>query len=178
MNAKIKFPKILKELEDNMDVYGHPPKEDFSALCEYVTNWMIRKYDLNNDESINYGYCFIWAYLVWALWPGEGITFTTVSGHVVVKYNGNYWDSEHCEGEKDLNKFCCFNKFCTPKHVDVRWMCWYWTRAGLFKREFRRLIRSLTPETYKLVRDNGKGYWKSPDDFPGYKALKTIEEVA
>jgi len=179
MNNQVKFPKILEELNDNMAVDGYPPKDDFSGLCDYVTRWMIRKYDLDNDAGINYGYCFIWAYLVWALWPGEGVTFLTTTGHVVVKFEGHYYDSEHCEGYPEIDGWCGFYKNCERKLVDVKTMCWYWSRAGKKLRELRRIIRKVHPSLYKSVRDNGNAHWRnSIEDFPAYKHLPNLPEVA
>lgn len=179
MNNNVNHKKVLAELKNNIEIAGMPEFTDFSELCEYVRDFLIRRHDFDRDDEINYGYCFVWAYLVWALWPKGGITFVSVTGHVVVKYDGTYWDAEHCHGEKDLLGFCSFSKWSNPKHLDVRWMCWYWTRAGKAKRELRRLLRAFDPRTYKLVRNNGKDYWKNTDDdFPSYSALDKITEVA
>lgn len=177
MNNQVKFPKILEELKDNMDVDGYPPKDDFSALCDYVTRWMIRKYDLGNDASINFGYCFIWAYLVWALWPGEGVTFLTAKGHVVVKFENHYYDSEHCEGRPTTEGFCSFYGG-TQKLVDVKTMCWYWARAGRQLKELRRIIRKIHPALYKSVRDNGNCHWRnSLENFESREHLPYLPEV-
>lgn len=182
MNNAVKIDKLLEELKDNIDVAGQPPRgdsdEDFSILCEYVTEWMVRKYDLQFHSDINHGYCFIWAYLVWALWNHGGVTFKSTTGHVVVAFRGHYYDSEHIDGRPVLDdEFCGFG-YNDTKHVDENWMAWYWARAGRKMREFRRLLRKCNPKIYNFVRDNGNHQWVNPhENFPSYTKFATLPEV-
>jgi hypothetical protein len=147
MNNAVKMDKLLAEMKDNIAVAGKPEfensREGFYDLCSYVTEWMLRKYDLETDDRINYGYCFIWAYLVYALWPHGGVTFKTCTGHVVVVKDGLYYDSEHQDGDSRLHKFCSFEsrKADGVKHVEVDQMVWFWARNGKQLRELRRLVR-------------------------------------
>lgn len=178
MNQNVNHKKVLAELKDNIAMNGMPEFEDFRQLCEYVRDFVLTRYDLEFDDQINCGYCFVWAYLVWAIWAGDGITFVSTTGHVVIKYNDMYWDAENCEGRDNLKGFCSFGETYIRKHIDVRWMCWYWARAGTARKELRRIIRMFDPKTYKLVKDNNKKYWKNPHDFYGYKELPHLAEVA
>lgn len=178
VNKSTKVEALLAEIKDNAFIMGEPPAE-FSALCEYVTKWLIYRYDLKNDASINYGYCFIWAYLVWALWPGDGVSFVTTAGHVVVKFNNNYYDSEHCEGQPKISNWCGMDRDRVRKVVDVKTMCWYWSRAGRYLKEFRRVIRKTHPALYKSVRDNGNHNWADAAwVFMGCSHIHTLPEVA
>ncbi len=185
MNNSVKVDKLLAELKDNIAVAGKPEFENtrdgFYNLCRYVTDWMLRKYNLDTDDQINYGYCFIWAYLVHALWPYDGLTFKTCTGHVVVVKDGLYYDSEHTDGHSDLNKFCSFpsRSYDGIVHVALEEMCWYWARAGRQLKEFRRIIRKVQPALYKQVRDNGKCNWRnSIEDFIGYHHIKNLKQVS
>ena len=180
MNNAVKSEAILAELKSNVENAGLPPTGDFTALCNYVTDWMIRRYDLKNADDINWGRCFIWAYLVWALWPNDGeVTFKTATGHVVVKRGELYYDSEHPEGNDNIKKFCSFRSTEDYKHVDVRWMCWFWARAGKHLEELRRLVRKCNPDLYKLVRDNGNTHWEnSKYDFSVCENIRKLPEIA
>ena len=85
MNSQVNAKVVLTELRSTIGSMGHPPTDDFTKLCHYVTKWMLRRYELQYDDDINHGYCFIWTYLVWALWPEDGITFKVTTGHVIIK---------------------------------------------------------------------------------------------
>lgn len=182
MNNAVKIEKLLEELKDNIDVAGRPPTgnsdEDFSILCEYVTEWMVRKYGLEYHSDINHGYCFIWAYLMWALWPHGGVTFLTTTGHVVVVYKNHYYDCDHLDGRPEIDdEFCGFG-WSDEKLVNENWMAWYWARAGRKMREFRRLLRKCNPQIYKFVRDNGKNDWFNPhENFPSHTKFHDLPEV-
>ncbi len=170
MNNSVKIEKLLEELQDNIAVAGEPETdysdEGFSIVCEYVTEWMIRKYDLDTDADINWGYCFIWAYLVWAVWPYGGVTFRTTTGHVVVEFNKHFYDSEHIDGRPVLDsEFTCFGKHSNNKHLDINWMAWFWSRSGKQLREFRRLLRKCNPQVYRFARENGKNHWVNSQEF-------------
>lgn len=182
MNNSTKVAAILAELRNNERDLGPVPTDDFTKLCQYVTDWMISRYDLRNADSINWGYCFIWAYLVWALWPNQNeVTFKTCTGHVVVKYGNRYYDSEHVDGDSRLHLFCAFESRGSDgvKHVDAHWMCWYWTRAGKQLREFRRLVRKTNPKLYKFARAFAADHWDDPfDSFYGYQHITKLPEVA
>ncbi len=183
-DPRVKMDRLLEEMKSNIEQAGRPSPENsrdgFYDLCKYVTDWMIRKYDLNKDADINWGYCFIWAYLVWALWPHGGITFKTCTGHVVVVKNGLYYDSEHCDGHSNLKKFCSFQyrEKDGIKHVGVEEMTWYWARAGKELKELRRLVRKLTPSIYKYVRMNGNCYWNNTWEFDSIGNLEDLAEVS
>ena len=138
---------------------------------------MVRKYNLKYYSDINHGYCFIWAYLVWALWTHGGVTFKTTTGHVIVHYNGHYYDCDHFDGRPDTREFMCFG-YSTIKHLDINWMTWYWARCGKKMREFRRLLRKCNPQLYKFARANGMNEWDNPhENFASYTEIDRIPEV-
>ena len=184
MNNAVKMDKLLAELKDNIAVAGKPEFENsrdgFYSLCSYVTDWMIRKYNLETDADINYGYCFIWAYLVYALWPYGGITFKTCTGHVVVVRGGLYYDSEHLDGHSNIKKFCSFEQRAIEgiKHVGVAEMVWFWARNGRHLKELRRIVRKVEPSLYKVVRENGKNCWKNTWEFCSWSHIEQLKEVA
>lgn len=160
-------------------VDGLPPTNDFSAICEYVRDWMLRKYQLEWDDEINCGYCFIWAYLVWALWPQhDEVKFVTASQHVVILHKDKYYDCEHCFGEEYADEFCGFGEYSREKRVSIKWMCWLWARNGVKLKEFRRLMRKCTPKLYEEVRDNGKAFWKNHEYFSSVSFWDKIPEEA
>jgi hypothetical protein len=177
MNNAVKSDKVLAELKYNIENDGMPPTEDFPSLCDYVTDWMLRRYNLDGDYEINQGYCFIWAYLVWALWPHGGVTFKTVTQHVIVVYKGEHFDATNTSGHDDVGHFVCFGGLRTPKHTDVESMAWFWARSGKQYREFRRLIRKFTPSMYRKVRDNGSHYWRDHWSFYGSEHIGNLPSV-
>lgn len=182
MNTSVRMEKLLEELKSNIEQVGRPPEENstegFTKLCEYVTEWMIRKYNLADADAINWGYCFVWAYLVWALWPHGGVTFKTSTGHVAVKWDDHFYDSEHCDGRPDLEGFCCLG-YGDEKHVGVEQMVWFWGRAGKQLRELRRLVRKTYPNLYKSMRDNASDNWYDAlENFSSYRAIQNLKEVA
>lgn len=176
MNQAINFKQALAELKLNESV-GLPPTNNFSELCRYVTNYMIGRYDLKGANSINRGYCFIWCYLVWALWPRGGVTFRTTTGHVVVMHGNRYYDSKHVRGTTTLLNYCSFSDGYDSKPIDVKWMCWYWARTGYELSKFRALIRKMSPKLYTEVRDGGKKFWKNHWDFYSYLEFKNVPEL-
>lgn len=55
---------------------------------------------VNNPDKINYGQCFMWAYLAHETFSGVELWDTGV--HAFVKYRGKFYDSETPEGVNDL----------------------------------------------------------------------------
>ena len=173
-NSNLNFKEVLAELK----LEALPKFTSITEVCQYVTTYMIKRYDLYDEAQINTGYCFIWAYLVWALWSKDDVVFKTVTGHVVVKCDGYFYDSEHINGSSSTDGFCGFYSSRTEKVVDVRWMSWFWTRNGNKHKEFRRILRRFDPKTYEVVRDNGSTYWSTARaDFMGYLHIDKLPEV-
>ena len=171
MNHLVKTKKLIEEIKSDRSSLDLPEFKnttgDFISLCQFVTDWMIDRYDLSSPPRINCGYCFIWAYLVWALWPYPGVSFSTTDGHVIVKRDGVFYDSEHIDGDTDVNNFLSFGLM---KSVDVgaQSMVWFWSRNGRYWYEFRKLVRRTAPKFYTLVRDKGASNWHNPVYFdPG-----------
>jgi len=177
MNNSINFRAVEAELKKHR---SEIPTEfsSFPILCNFVTEYMFDRYpDIGDDPSyINCGYCFIWAYLVWVLWPDrDNITFATTSGHVVIKYNGKYYDSENMGGTKRLksiNGFQCRDN----KIVNHKWMCWYWARQGIQQKQLRALVNKFDKVTYNFIK-RGQGWVNSYMNFMGHDELKKIPEV-
>jgi len=169
------FKKIHKEFKKYR---GDVPTTftKFSDVCKYVTEFMFDKYpDIGDDPSyINCGYCFIWAYLVWVLWPNKDeISFATSTGHVVVKYNNKFYDSEHLCGEShlsDIELMVCRNPVVT---VGCNWMYWFWARNGNARVKFRALINKFDKAAYQYIR---KGPGWSYRDLEHWSAEDELEQ--
>lgn len=149
MNQQVESDKLLKILRRRK----LPEFKDLPAVCKFVTKFMVRHYDLYDGSDINRGYCFIWAYLVWALSKHE-VKFVTSDGHVVVDDGELFYDSENPNGDCDL-KFFDYMGGDDVVNVDVRGMSWYWVRCGVAKKEFRSILRRTCNKLYNSVRYGG-----------------------
>ena len=65
MNSFVKKPKSIKTV---LGVKKIPQFKKFERVCKFVTKRMVKMYHLESPFDINQGYCFIWSYLVHALW--------------------------------------------------------------------------------------------------------------
>ncbi len=182
MNQAVNAKKLLEEIKSNAGTDGVPSFENnrdgFIALGNYVTEWMMDRYNICSPGNINWGYCFIWAYLVWSLWPHGGVTFKTSTGHVVVKWNNLYFDSENPNGTKNVNNIDGFGQGRAAKHVDINIMAMYWSRCGTRAREFRTLVRKTCPSLYNYMRSFDIRTWKNTDAFDSYSYINEMEEVS
>jgi hypothetical protein len=82
------------------------------------------------------------------------VDFITSDGHVVVQNpkTGLYYDSEHCNGNKTLGRFCGMTGFYSYKiKIDRQIMTWYWACNGWEKRLFRKIIQKIDPEDYVVT---------------------------
>jgi len=114
---------------------------------------MIKYYNIDKDR-INYGFCFIWAYLVWAL-SNENLKFATDDGHVVIDDGYLYYDSQYPKGYPYLKKFGIDAE--NVVHVNVHKMAWYWTRCGERKKELRKILKKTHVRLYHRIRTKGFG---------------------
>lgn len=128
-----------------------PKLQTFDETCEYVTAFMVEHYKLEDESEINRGYCFIWAYLVWALSPVP-IKLVTSSSHIVVKYQDAYYDATTF-GEPSLEDIGCWG---ATKEVSVEQMSWFWARIGTYRRKFRTILRKTSKEIYTFVTLKGE----------------------
>ncbi len=124
----------------------------FSKLCAYVNEAMYETYE-KTPKGINWGYCFIWAYYVWALWPHESVKFATSTGHVMVCYNGRYYDSEHLNGVPSPFTVNGIQRNVT-RLASVRWMCWYWASHGYADEELKKTVKASSPYVYRFIDRN------------------------
>lgn len=148
MNYRVESEKLLKILRRR----ELPEFKNLTEVCKFVTKFMKKQYDLKRDNDINNGYCFIWAYLVWAL-NEEEVKFATTDNHVVVEHNGLFYDSTNlsgCEFLEDIDLDLDETAF-----VDVKGMAWYWARCGTAKKEFRSVLRRTCNNLYNKIRVGG-----------------------
>lgn len=150
MNQQVESDKLLKILCRRK----LPRFENMPEVCEFVSNFMVKHYDLYGRNHINRGYCFIWAYLVWAL-SNEEVKFFTTDGHVVVECDGTFYDASMTYGSIHLEDLDIDPD--DGSSVNVRGMAWYWTRCGVAKKEFRRILRHTCNKIYNKVRVGGFG---------------------
>jgi hypothetical protein len=152
MNQQVDADKVLAILKRKT----LPKFEHIEEVCEFVTKYMVKRYNLSEPGLINCGYCFIWAYLVWALWPKGGVEFTSTDGHVAVRYQGYYFDAEHPDGEAETD--WVFNSYDEDlMDINVHGLAWYWCRDGLEKMELRRIIRNTCRPIYNWAVRGGWG---------------------
>ena len=148
MNHQVESDKLLKILRKRK----LPEFKDLPEVCRFVTKFVKKQYSLEWDSDINCGYCFIWAYLVWALHKEE-VHFATTDGHVVVDHKGLYYDSTNPDGYE-----CLEDVEIDPDeaaYVDVKGMAWYWARCGVAKKEFRSILRRSYNKLYNKIRIGG-----------------------
>lgn len=120
-----------------------PDQNNIAEIRDFVTNWFKTAKNVG-DHSINCGYCFIWAYLVWALAKPRTVTFHSDNGHVCVKHGGLYYDSVRFayKSSADIIRVGGYgNPIWRWSMTDV---ALYWGRNGIRKHVFRQAIRKLS----------------------------------
>jgi hypothetical protein len=165
MNQQVESSKLLKVLHKRK----LPEFQNLPEVCRFVTKFVKKQYNLRYDGDINHGYCFIWAYLVWAL-NKEEVKFATTDGHVLVHHDDLYFDSSNPHGYE-----CLEDAELDPDEaeiVDVRGMAWYWSRCGVAKKQFRSLLRRTCLRIYNKVRTGG---FNDGDDF--YLTMLCVEDI-
>lgn len=160
MNAKL----VLKTLRTRK----LPQFKNIEEVGDFVTVYMVKHYKLRTYFKINNGYCFIWAYLVWALMK-EPVSFATSDGHVVVKYKNKYYDCENYAVD-NLKSIDWMNDDAVS--TDVKGMSWYWARCGVYKREFRKVVRATHMRLYNRIVRGG-----FHDAVSGYSSGLTVEDI-
>lgn len=165
MNHQVESAKLLKVLRRRK----LPEFKNLTEVCYFVTNFVKKKYDLDFDFQINQGYCFIWAYLVWAL-SKQDVKFVTTDGHVLVFCDDNYYDAEHPFGFFDLESLKI--SLDEVEEVDVRGMAWYWARCGVAKKEFRSVLRKTFNKLYNKIRAGG-----FHDNDPYYAEMLCVDDI-
>jgi hypothetical protein len=155
MNAEIDLETARRE----MLLTEIPRFNSFEEVTVFLNGYMVKRYGLHSTYDINCGFCFIWAYLVWVLWDyADEIVFVTTRGHVGVKYQGKFYDSENLYG---ANEDAVFTQYYSPISISLFDMCWYWARGGIERFEFRKLISAFDPQLFEEVKKN-PFVWDSP----------------
>lgn len=166
MNHQIESNKLLKVIRKRK----LPEFNNLPEICRFVSNVVKKEYGLVSDESINRGYCFIWAYLVWAL-SKESVKFATTDGHVVIDDGNLVYDSENPDGV-ELSVMFYHSDLDSIAEVDVRGMAWYWARCGVYKKEFRSVLRKTFTKLYNKIRAGGFN-----DHDPYYSDMLCVEDI-
>ena len=156
MNTEVNAKALLALLNQR----ELPEFKTLPEVCDFVTNFLMKKYDLRYPSDINWGYCFIWAYLVWALWK-KPLNFVSCDGHIVIEYEGLYYDSTSSHGCDDLESMQV--NLDEAATLGVKGMAWYWTRCGTYKDEFRKILRATHMKLYKVVAKGGLNKYDSDD---------------
>lgn len=161
MNREMNANLVLKILRKQK----LPNFKNIEEVGNFVSAYIVKHFELKTYRSINHGYCFIWAYLVWALMK-EPVSFVTNDGHVIVKYKNKYYDCE----KYAMNYLT--RSYDDALDTDVTGMAWYWARCGIYKKEFRKMIRATHFNLYNRIVRGGFG-----DAIPCFSQNLTIEDI-
>jgi hypothetical protein len=164
MNPFVKKPVELKKV---LKVKKVPAFRSFTSVCKFVTKRMIKVYGLKQASDINCGRCFIWSYLVAAIW-NDPLQFITTEQHVMVLNNKTqlFYDSEHLEGTKDIDDIGGMEDadfMQTRSVVDREVMTFYWSHIGYHKQLFREIIAKIDPSD--LVARWGKPFYDQDETY-------------
>jgi hypothetical protein len=165
MNKMIESKRLLAVLKRKR----MPKLETIQQVSVYVTRFMVKEYKLQSESDINCGYCFIWAYLVWALMK-EPVKFVMNDGHVVIEYRGEYYDATTF-GETEVNEIitgCGYDG--DPQEFDVHRMAWYWARTGTRRKQFRELLEKTCESIYAYAHGE-HGFWEDGEIIYGAEEL-------
>jgi hypothetical protein len=118
---------------------------EITDIAQFVTNWMMAEYRFKRPSDINWGWCFIWAYFVWALSPKK-VEFIRLGygGHVVIGFDGLYYDSCNTTGI-GLEKFQKEYGY-EPVKKTVLETVLHWLKIGNAKKDFATFLRKTQPE--------------------------------
>ena len=103
-NKEVESVKLLKLLRRRK----LPKVDTVEQAGKIATKFLIKYYGLAGTFEINCGYCFIWAYLVWALLPYQ-VYFITSDDHVVISHKNLFYDADNLEGYEDLSDLGIYN---------------------------------------------------------------------
>jgi len=164
MNAFVKNPRSIKKV---LKVKKIPNFRKFERLCDFVTKRMVKVYRLNSPWNINQGYCFIWSYLVHALWK-EPLQFVSTDAHVVILNNRTqrYYDSDNPLGTTNVETIAGIgghDSSRTRAIVDRQVMTFFWAHVGCKKIELRNIVKQVDPTD--LVAQFGKPYYDENDSY-------------
>jgi hypothetical protein len=150
MNDMIESKRLLTILKRKRA----PKLKTIEDVSDYVTRFVIKRYKLDDATEINSGYCFIWAYLVWALMK-EPVKFVMNDGHVVIDYQGKYYDSVTF-GLTDIDNVITGASYDgDAQEISVYGMAWYWARCGTYRRHFRKILKSTSESIYSFAAAGG-----------------------
>lgn len=119
-----------------------PDQNNIDEIRQFVTDFMMRKYDFFDEDCINQGRCFIWAYLVWAL-SVPGVRFVSHCNHVCVQSGNEFCDSRFISPNKRFVLRCEHFRI-KMYHWGVAKMVAYWCKFGIHSGEFFELVRKLS----------------------------------
>ena len=106
-----------------------------SESLKIISNYIVNKFNIAH-EKINNGYCYHWAYEFYKKFGGEIYNVTIdkygafPTGHVFVKLNGMFYDSDNINGVdkwkklkwwKSLDSYnkCLFHKSCVTIYKNI-----------------------------------------------------------
>lgn len=121
-----------------------PDPENFEEITRKVTKWCCEEYR-QSPHTLNWGWCYYWALLVWSLTSEKlDVKFRNIgiTGHVVIEFNGKFFDSQHTEGTDSEDEFGSFGEM--SRHAkDAANMCNFWLRHGKYPGGFADVINEL-----------------------------------
>jgi hypothetical protein len=137
------------------DLADAPKFTDINDASRYATEFVMKKYKLKYENDINQGYCYIWAYIVWALMPAGSVKFVSSNAHVAIECESKYYDATTF-GTFDIDSIMCHNEIM---ELSIEDMSWYWCRMGTYRRFFRDLLKKTCNYAYEYASKCG-----FPDD--------------
>ncbi len=139
-------------LQGYFETENLPDPNNVEEIRSFVTSFLIAKHDLYEEDDINRGRCFIWAYLVWAL-SGPEVKFVSHSGHVCVQNGEQFYDSRFLSFDK-CHVLRVPSTWKNLWHWDVNKMVAYWCRWGIYSHEFFRVVCKLSGVTVDELNNN------------------------
>jgi hypothetical protein len=123
----LKFLLTFYKNSDEIFVMNYSLLDDLPNILERFTNRYMERMGHSNPADINYGECFIWAWLVHQYLKVRGIPSELVScvshgGHAWVEIGGVGYDSEHLEGCPSEYLICDFVESDDDDDVEVEIM--------------------------------------------------------
>jgi hypothetical protein len=138
MGVAIRWPWVFEELGIDLS-----EDEPVSSRFEIITDWMTEQFAVD-QEDINSGYCFIWAFLAYASTTGTTLHDDSDEklDHAFISYRGRVYDSEHLDGvavERALDKHPWGD--ILPRKVE--YFCQTWCDIGRRRVAFKELLTQL-----------------------------------
>lgn len=104
----------------------------------------------------------------------EPVNFMMNDGHVVIEYNGEFYDAETF-GATDVEDIISGIAYDgEPVEIDVHSMAWYWSRCGTHRKQFRKILRTTCESVYNYAM--GEGFMDDGSDCYDCECL-TISDI-